>query len=125
KVVVCDPEGGNVRTVDPNSQSLAMVASNPVQFGSFAMYRPGKFIVSGGGGGWSADAQGSTAVIDMNAPSPAWTATAPMSYPRYQHNLVVLADGDVMAGGRAPTLDPAAPDGALPSPILDPSTPGS
>jgi len=122
KLVVFDPEGGNVRTVDPNSQAVGMVASSPVEFGSFAMYRPGKFIVSGGGGGWSADAQGSTAVIDMDAAAPVWTATAPMTYPRYQHNLVVLADGEVMAVGGAQTVDQAALNGSLPSEIWNPST---
>ena len=77
KLAVFDPEGGHVRLLDPNTQALTVEPGSPVLFGSFAMYRPGKFLVSGGGSAWSAPTGGSTAVIDMNAATPAWTSTSP------------------------------------------------
>ncbi len=60
-----------------------------------AMYAPGKILRSGGGD----PAFANTAVIDTNAASPAWRDVAPMGFPRRRHNLVILADGQLLAVG--------------------------
>ena len=44
-------------------------------------------------------AHGRTAVIDMNAGSPAWRETAPMANARAYQNLTLLPDGTVLASG--------------------------
>lgn len=62
---------------------------------SSAMYAPGKIIRSGGGDPSIANA----AIVDMTAVSPAWKQISPMNFPRRRHNMVILADGEVMAVG--------------------------
>jgi hypothetical protein len=60
-----------------------------------------KVLTAGGtlnyaGGGATATAE----VIDLSAPSPQWSFVAPMSIPRYNANMVLLADGTaLMVGG--------------------------
>jgi hypothetical protein len=49
------------------------------------------------GGGATATAE----VIDFSAPTPAWTYINPMNIPRYNANLVLLADGTVLIVGGA------------------------
>jgi hypothetical protein len=69
---------------------------------SFAMYRPGKVIRAGGtitNQAATSTATNRAETIDMTAPSPAWQATAPMAFPRRRENMVILADGTVMAVG--------------------------
>jgi hypothetical protein len=61
-------------------------------YGSFAMYAPGKVLISGGGG-----SNNSAVVVDLNTGTSA--ATAPMAFQRRQHNLTILADGQVLATG--------------------------
>ncbi|GEM_PF-3035654 len=68
---------------------------------SGAMYEPGKIIRSGG----SDPAYASAAIIDTTVPNPKWTLTEPMKYPRRRHNMVILADGQVMAIGGTRTGD--------------------
>ena len=72
---------------------------------SAVMYRPDKIMKSGTwadpdfNGALAYNANGRTAVIDMNQPSPPWRETAPMAYPRSYHNLTLLPDGTVLASG--------------------------
>src|SRR5262249_20567319 len=68
---------------------------------SGAMYAPGKIIRSGGGD----PSITSAAIVDMNAASPAWTLTSPMHFARRRHNMVLLADGEVMAVGGTGAAD--------------------
>jgi PKD repeat protein len=69
-----------------------------------AMYDIGKIIRTGGGD----PAHNRTGVIDLTAASPTWRETAPMAFARRRQNLVILADGNVMAvGGTAASDDPA------------------
>src|SRR5262249_50278624 len=114
--------GGHVRLLNADTQALTTVPDSPVRFGSFAMYRPGKFLVSGGGADWATPSAGTSAVIDMDAGTPASTSTPSMSCPRYQHTLVVLADGQVMAVGGSQTVDQADVNGSLPTEIWNPDT---
>ena len=69
------------------------------------MYLPGKFVKSGTSA--TSDppfvaAAATTYVLDMNQPNPAWRQTAPMTFPRAYHNMVLLPDGTVLTvgGGR-------------------------
>jgi galactose oxidase len=69
---------------------------------SGAMYEPGKIIRSGGTPPERAAidaATDRTAVIDTTAAAPAWQETQPMAFPRRRHNMVILADGSVLAVG--------------------------
>ena len=68
---------------------------------SSAMFAPGKILRAGGGD----PAWARTAVVDMTAASPAWRELSPMAFPRRRHNLVILADGSVMAVGGTRTAD--------------------
>jgi hypothetical protein len=91
---------------------------------SAAMYRPGKIIRSGGTTpDLAATSTGTprTAVIDMTSAAPAWTETAPMAFARRRHNLVILADGEVMAVGGTAQGDDAS-QAVLAGEIWNPAT---
>ena len=76
-------------------------------YGTAAMYEPGKILYAGGGGhtGWpTPDAKSNTPtaiaeVIDLNDASPQWTETDPMSVPRRHLNSTILPDGQVLVTG--------------------------
>ena len=68
---------------------------------SSAMYGIGKIIRSGGGDPSIANA----AIIDMTAATPQWKQIASMNFPRRRHNMVILADGEVMALGGTRSAD--------------------
>ncbi|MEP7189466.1 MAG: carboxypeptidase regulatory-like domain-containing protein, partial [Roseiflexaceae bacterium] len=68
---------------------------------SSAMYAPGKIIRSGGGD----PAIVNTAIVDMTAANPQWKQTSSMNIPRRRHNMVILADGEVMAVGGTRSAD--------------------
>jgi hypothetical protein len=90
---------------------------------SVAMYRPGRLLATGGGNSASTNAAQTTAsVIDFGETLPAWRAVAPMAYPRYNHNLVVLADGSVLAVGGSTDLSLTSSTGTLAPEIWDPGT---
>ncbi len=84
---------------------------------SGAMYAPGKILRVGGGD----PAIARTAVIDTNLANPQWRETSPMSFPRRRMNLVILADGSLMAvgGTRSSDSESAA---VLEGEIWDPGT---
>jgi hypothetical protein len=71
--------------------------------GSAVMYAPGKVLYMGGGAGVESQYAGAPTataeVIDLNAPSPAWTSTGSMVYARRQLNATILADGTVLVTG--------------------------
>jgi len=68
---------------------------------SSAMYEPGKIIRSGGGDPSIAN----TAIVNMNVAGAQWKQTSPMNFPRRRHNLVILADGEVLAVGGTRSAD--------------------
>ena len=70
---------------------------------SATMYLPGKILRAGGGD----PAISNTSIIDMNAPTPAWQSVPPMNFPRRRMNLVLLADGSLMAVGGTRASDDA------------------
>jgi hypothetical protein len=87
-------------------------------YGSFAMYAPGKVLISGGGGSNS-----SAVVVDLNTGTSA--ATSPMAFQRRQHNLTILADGQVLATGGYENSDQFLVDvnkGVYPAESWNPTT---
>jgi hypothetical protein len=64
-------------------------------YGSAVMYDYGKILLVGGGDPPTATAE----TIDLNAATPAWKNTAPMTIARRQHNATILADGTVLVTG--------------------------
>jgi galactose oxidase-like protein/Big-like domain-containing protein len=76
-------------------------------YGTAAMYEPGKILVAGGGGntGWlTPDAKSATPTataekIDLNAGTPTWQSAGSMSAPRRHLNSTILPDGQVLITG--------------------------
>jgi hypothetical protein len=76
-------------------------------YGTAAMYEPGKILVAGGGGnsGWGTpDAKSATPTataekIDLNAGTPTWQSAGSMSAPRRHLNSTILPDGQVLITG--------------------------
>lgn len=87
-----------MRSLDPSGtgtwEEFGDRDSETRDYGSRAYYDTGKILVSGGG-----DSLRTARVIDLNGPTPQVSATAPMAEKRRQHNLTVLADGEVLATG--------------------------
>src|SRR5258708_28185618 len=124
RVFVLDAEGGQLRVLDANAGTWTAGPTSPLLFGSSTMYRPGKILVAGGGAAYGSSFPSFTTAetIDMNAGSPSWSPAASMTYPRYQHNLVTLPDGNVLALGGSVTLNPEDRNGSLPAEIWSPQT---
>ena len=98
--------------------------ATPMRNGSAAMYRPGKLLMTGGGVYGSSNSLPTAVVTDQTAGDTGWRTVAPMAYGRYQHNLVVLADGTVLAvgGSTIVTTSTAASNGVLPAELWNPAT---
>jgi Galactose oxidase-like, Early set domain/Fibronectin type III domain/Glyoxal oxidase N-terminus len=130
---------GNVFTIGPsedvsfelnvqNQTWTPVGGASGITNGSSVMYRPGKILYSGGTPTQdpSSPAQATTAVIDLNASTPTWRQTAPMSNARIYHTLTMLADGTVLAVGGEKTWGQTGQTevsgGVLPSEIWNPNT---
>ncbi len=77
-------------------------------YGTAAMYEPGKILYAGGGGNptWAQSPDSKTSLptataerIDLNAASPMWTSAGSMSAPRRHLNSTILPDGTVLITG--------------------------
>ena len=95
--------------LDLNSLRWTVVDPTVLDGQSSAMYLPGKFVKSGTSA--TSDppfvaAAATTYVLDMNQPNPAWRQTAPMTFPRAYHNMVLLPDGTVLTVGGGKVTDP-------------------
>jgi len=106
---------GNVLVSSPNAQSYqfnpatntwSYVAKVNFGFRYFAAHvlLPGQEKVMVAGGSITHDNGGGAAtntaeIIDMSATTPSWSYTGAMTYARYNENLVLLADGTVLAVG--------------------------
>ena len=121
KVLSISPEHGGVQLFDAVATTWTNVNTTPIRLGSAVQYRPGRILMSGGGSAFLIPAVGSAAVLDMNAPTPAWQSTGSMSFGRYMHNLVMLPTGDVLAvGGSSPVYQQAS-SGPLPVEVWSPA----
>ena len=89
------------RSFDPTTNTWANVAN--LRYGK--RYAAGHVLLPGldrvlvAGGEKSAVATNTAEVIDLSAPAPAWKFTGAMNKPRDNLNLVLLADGTVLAVG--------------------------
>jgi hypothetical protein len=123
RILVVAATPGIARVLDVNAQTWTALPNMPQRFGSAAMYRPGQVLYTGGGnGGRNVPSQTDASVINMNDANPSWRQIAPMAYPRYQHNLVTLADGNVLAVGGSTTLSLTSHSGTLPAEMWNPDT---
>ncbi|MBD2438582.1 AbfB domain-containing protein [Nostoc sp. FACHB-110] len=88
----------SLRYINPNGTgSITTVGERDGIFrdyGSYAMYSTGKFLVAGGG-----PAPKSTYTIDINGNQPVISRTGDLTYGRRQQNLTILADGQVLVTG--------------------------
>lgn len=91
---------------DPTANTWTYVARNNYGYRFFAPHvlLPGQEKILVAGGSLTHDNGGSSStntaeVIDLSVAKPAWTYTGSMTYSRYNENLVLLADGTVLAVG--------------------------
>jgi Domain of unknown function (DUF1929)/Bacterial Ig domain/Galactose oxidase, central domain len=125
KIFTIAPVVGKSFVLDPIAKTWGAVGGTTLQNGSAAMYLPGKVLYTGGGGpfGSTNASQNGAQIIDLNAATPAWQATAPMSAGRYTHTLTVLPDGNVLAlGGASDMSQTDLSAGALTSEEWNPAT---
>lgn len=87
---VLDISGGGKWTPGPSK-----VANGQRDYAPSVLYDVDKIIYIGGGNPPTANAD----LIDLSQAHPKWTATAPMSFPRRQHNATILPDGSVLVTG--------------------------
>jgi hypothetical protein len=103
-------------------------------YGTAAMYEPGKILYAGGGGnpGWqSPDAKASAPTataekIDLNAATPSWTSAGSMALPRRHLNSTILPDGTVLITGGTTGggfVDINTADAAKTAELWDPKNP--
>ena len=69
------------------------------EYGSAAMYRPGKVLIVGGSEPDSGPPTSTAEVIDLGQAAPAWQYTGSMAQARRQLNATLLPDGRVLATG--------------------------
>lgn len=123
RIYAIAPTLSQAYTLDVTTPSWTSSGAAPITSGAATMFRPGKILMSGGGAnGITKPSSTAAAVIDMTQASPAWRALTPMAYGRYNHNLVVLADGQVLAVGGSTTVDNSATGATLPAELWNPST---
>ncbi len=118
---VIAPSTGVVRRLNVSNKTWTTMADAPFLNSATVMYRPGKFMIAGGGPEFS-NSQKNTAVIDLNTANPSWRSTSAMAYPRFQHNLVMLPDGKVLAVGGSKEVDKGSTNGTLQAELWDPAT---
>ncbi len=117
------------RILSPATWTWSTVGTSPIDGHSAVMYRPNKIMKSGT---WADpdffgdrvfNAGPGTAVIDMDAPTPAWRSTAPMAHGRSYHNMTLLPDGTVLAsGGQSNSDGTDLTKSVLPAEIWNPDT---
>ncbi|MDZ4805830.1 MAG: galactose oxidase-like domain-containing protein [Candidatus Eisenbacteria bacterium] len=69
------------------------------EYGTAAMYRPGKVLIVGGSDPASGPPTSTAEVIDLSQAVPAWQYTGSMAQARRQLNATLLPDGRVLATG--------------------------
>ena len=124
RVSVVTANLGKVRLLDVDRLTSVDPGSEPRLLKStVAMYRPGRLLATGGGdSSQTNNATTKASVIDFTQPSPTWRAVPSMAYPRFLHNLTVLADGSVLAVGGATELSQTSNTGTLAPELWDPAT---
>jgi len=70
--------------------------NSPRDYGTAAMYAPGKVLILGGADNPPTN---TAEIIDLNSSNPAWSYTNPMANARQQPNATILPDGTVLVTG--------------------------
>lgn len=121
-------EGWGTRELNHSPQTWTEFATAPIKGDSAVMYAP-DWIVKAGGlleGGvdpntGAGTVVGTTVRIHATDPNPTWETVSPMNFPRVRLQLVVLADGKVLAVGGERDADVQAMDPVLEPELYDPS----
>jgi plastocyanin len=114
---------GQVRVLNVDARTWTPAPSAPIFSGSPAMYRPGKLLVSGGGPrGQQSVSDTRSAVLDTLSGPSTWHETTPMAFQRFNHNLVLLPDGSVLAVGGSSLLNQESRTGTLAAESWNPTT---
>lgn len=121
RTVTIGVTNGHVNVLDVAARSWTPLPNTPIVNGSAAHYRPGKILMTGGGVRNAASVT-SAATIDLTQSTPTWQTVAPMRYPRFDHNLTVLPDGNVLAIGGTAQVTEYIDQGTLPVEIWNPDT---
>jgi hypothetical protein len=122
KMYVVSPYTGKLFHLDLTAQTWTSAGTSPIQYGALTQYAPGKVLMTGGGQSYSGPSGKSAAVIDLTEANPSWRSVASMYNPRYQHNLLPLPDGTVLAVGGAGTVYLGATDGIKEAELWNPTT---
>ena len=90
----------DARVLDVASQTWTIVDSN-ITDGYSVMYQSGKVLKCGtsSDSGLPGASGNLCNLIDFNAASPRWQASAPMAYSRTHHNMTLLPDANVLISG--------------------------
>jgi hypothetical protein len=88
----------SLRYINPTGvgsiQAVGERDGTPRDYGSYAMYSTGKFLIAGGG-----NSVKTAYTIDINGGQPQVQAAPSMAYGRRQQNMTILANGEVMVTG--------------------------
>jgi len=123
KVYVISATNQQLHQLDIANNQWNNLGQAPMKQGSAAMYRPGKLLYTGGEDPQSPGNSGRKAsVIDLTSGTGSWRTIANMSYPRYQHNLTVMADGRVFAVGGSKQSNLGSTQGTLQAEVWDPES---
>src|SRR6185503_3713165 len=87
-------------------------------YGSAAMYEPGKVLWVGGGDPPTSSCE----IIDLNAGTPTWAFTGAMPQARRHNNLTILPDGRVLCTGGSSAAGFNTIDGGKTAIVWNPST---
>jgi len=92
-------------------------------YGSAAMYSPGRVMIVGGSDPPDGAPTSTAEVIDLSSALPVWRYTESMTYPRRQFNTTLLPDGSVLATGGTSAAGFTEPAGAVrAAEVWDPAT---
>ncbi len=83
------------------------------EYGSAAMFEPGRVLIVGGSRSPSGQPTATAEVIDLNEVPPRWRQTGSMGSPRRQFNATLLPDGGVVATGGTSSPGFTDPAGAV------------
>jgi hypothetical protein len=124
KLFAIAPSAGTGRLLDASAQTWTDAGNgvSAVRHGAAVMYRPGKILMTGGGTFPGGAALSAATVADFTQGDPSWRAVAPMAERRYQHSMVILPDGNVLAIGGSSRFSQTQGPGSLSAELWDPST---
>ena len=117
-----EPQSVFVNTADNGSLAAGPESSFLREYGNAVMYDAGKLALIGGVTGEPGPTS-SVQAIDLNAPVLSWQGRASMTFPRVQHNSIILPDGKVLVTGGTSGAGFNNPEGAvLAAELWDPDT---